>query len=185
MIHIVGYQLLSCSPLFSTPHSPLPSLFPSPPTLPLPLLPLPLLPLPLPPLSISVDYNLDDAESDDLLLDLLESVDDLLVDDHNLKERETNRHPTLFGLYPLPRREESLENRTPANPPTENEVLKLLIKISDLKYVNVSCWYGLLLLLLVTVAIGYCCYRLLVTVAIWLLLVIQMLILVLTNFFIL
>ena len=80
-----------------------------------------------------MDYNLDDAESDDLLLDLLQPVVEQVVDDHNEKVRATNRHPTLFGLYPLPKRDESLENRTPGHPPMEPEGLKLLIKISDLK----------------------------------------------------
>lgn len=83
----------------------------------------------------SVDYNLDDAESDNLLLELLQPTDDQGVDEANETERQANRHPTLFGLYPLPRREESLENRTPSFPPTETEVLKLLIKISDLKLI--------------------------------------------------
>lgn len=60
-------------------------------------------------------------------------MEDHVVDELNEKEREANRHPTIFGLYPLPKRDEALENRTPTVPPMENDVLKLLVKISDLR----------------------------------------------------
>jgi hypothetical protein len=86
-------------------------------------------------LQSNFEYNLESAESDNLLLDLLEQVDDAVIDDGNLKERLSNRHPALFGLYPLPGREEALENRTPTLPPSDHEGLKLLVKISDLRYV--------------------------------------------------
>lgn len=94
---------------------------------------------PLPPLShpppCSVDYNLDQAESDTLLLELLDIHDDMHieVDKENQKNRSENRHPSLFGLYPLPNREEAKENRLPAPPPSESQGLKLHVKVSELR----------------------------------------------------
>ena len=91
------------------------------------------LPLPLP---SSVDYNLDQAESDELLLELLEERDDMEVDRDNIRSRSENRHPSLFGLYPLPNREEAKENRLPAPPPAEAQGLKLHVKVSELRFVG-------------------------------------------------
>lgn len=85
-------------------------------------------------ISSNVDYNLDGAESDKLLLDLLLPVDYVEMDELNESERMANRHPSLFGLYPLLGSEEALENRTPSLPPMENESLRLLIKISELRF---------------------------------------------------
>lgn len=83
----------------------------------------------------SVDYNLDQAESDTLLLELLDIHDDMHieVDKENQKSRSENRHPSLFGLYPLPNREEAKENRLPAPPPAESQGLKLHVKVSELR----------------------------------------------------
>ena len=86
-----------------------------------------------PPDPRSVDYNLDQADSDTLLLELLEIHDDIEVDKENLKSRSTNRHPSLFGLYPLPSREEAKENRVPAPQPAEYQGLRLLVKVSELR----------------------------------------------------
>ena len=83
---------------------------------------------------LSVDYNLEAAESDKLLLDLLEVRDDAEVDQENSGQRSTNRHPSLFGLYPLPHRGDARENRTPAPPPSEHQGLQLLVKVSELRY---------------------------------------------------
>ena len=80
-----------------------------------------------------MDYNLDAAESDTLLEELLENRDDTVVDKENHKKRSANRHPSLFGLYPLPDREEARENRTPAPPPSEHQGLRLLVKVSELR----------------------------------------------------
>jgi hypothetical protein len=82
----------------------------------------------------NVDYNLDQAESDSLLLELLDEHDDMEVDKENLKSRSENRHPSLFGLYPLPNREEAKENRLPAPPPAECPGLKLHVKVSELRF---------------------------------------------------
>lgn len=95
----------------------------------------PLLSLPPPSAPYSVDYNLDQAESDPLLLELFNEHDDMEVDQENLKSRSENRHPSLFGLYPLPNREEAKENRLPAPPPAEAQGLKLHVKVSELRYV--------------------------------------------------
>ena len=91
-------------------------------------------PPPPPPPPSSVDYNLDQAESDELLLELLEEHDDMEVDQENLRSRSENRHPSLFGLYPLPNREDAKENRLPAPPPAEAQGLKLHVKVSELRY---------------------------------------------------
>ena len=82
-----------------------------------------------------MEYNLETADSDKLLLNLLEQADEVSIDEQNLKDRTANRHPALFGLYPLPGREDSLENRTPTVPPSEHEGVKLLVKISELRYI--------------------------------------------------
>ena len=87
----------------------------------------------LPICPFSVEDILESAESDKLLLSLLEPVKERVMDEENYKERAANRHPTLFGLYPLPGREEALENRTPGIPPSEHEGIKLLVKISELR----------------------------------------------------
>lgn len=84
-------------------------------------------------LSLSVEYNLESAESDTLLLNLLDQVEEAALDEQNHMERSSNRYPALFGLYPLPGREDALENRTPALPPSEHEGIKLLVKISELR----------------------------------------------------
>ena len=80
-----------------------------------------------------VDYNLDAAESDDLLLDYLEFREDSDVDAENQAKRSDKRHPSLFGLYPLPDRRDAKENRTPAPPPSEAQGLRLHVKVSELK----------------------------------------------------
>ena len=80
-----------------------------------------------------MEYNLDGAKSDKLLLDLLEIRNDEEVDQENQKMRTTGRHPSLFGLYPLPDKEEAKENRTPAPPPSEHQGLRLLVKVSELR----------------------------------------------------
>ena len=85
-----------------------------------------------------MDYSLDLADSDELLLDLLEERDDMEVDRENQQSRSDNRHPSLFGLYPLPNREEAKENRLPAPPPSEAQGLKLHVKVSELRCVCVS-----------------------------------------------
>ena len=56
------------------------------------------------------------------------------MDEENFQERQKNRFPSLFGLYPLPGREDALENRTPTTPPTEPQVIRMLVKISELKF---------------------------------------------------
>ena len=56
------------------------------------------------------------------------------MDEENFQERQKNRFPSLFGLYPLPGREDALENRTPTTPPTEHQSIKMLVKISELKF---------------------------------------------------
>ena len=83
-----------------------------------------------------VDYNLDAAESDDLLLELLDVRDDGDVDAENKAMRAEKRHPALFGLYPLPDRRDARENRTPALPPSEAQGLRLHVKVSELRYVR-------------------------------------------------
>lgn len=85
------------------------------------------------PLNRSVDYNLEAAESDKLLLDLLGQHDDIEIDRENQRLRSSNRHPSLYGLYPLPDKEEAKENRTPAQPPAEHQGLRLLVKVSELR----------------------------------------------------
>lgn len=78
---------------------------------------------------------MDQAESDMLLLELLETHDDMCieVDKERLKNLSENRHPSLFGLYPLPNREDAKENRLPAPHPAESQGLKLLVKVTELK----------------------------------------------------
>ena len=85
-----------------------------------------------------VDYNLEAAESDELLLDYLESHEDSDVDAENTATRANKRYPSLFGLYPLPDRRDSKENRTPAPPPSEAQGLRLHVKVSELKLVHQS-----------------------------------------------
>ena len=80
-----------------------------------------------------MDYNLEAAESDDLLVELLEATDDADVDLVNMSARTKNRHPSLYGLYPLPDRRDARENRTPAPPPSEAQGLRLHIKVSELR----------------------------------------------------
>ena len=80
-----------------------------------------------------MDYNLEAAESDSLLLDYLEYRDDSDVDAENKSKRASNRHPSLFGLYPLPDRRDAKENRTPSLPPAEAQGLRLHVKVSELK----------------------------------------------------
>ena len=80
-----------------------------------------------------MDYNLEAAESDRLLLELLEMRDDGEVDRENQTRRTSHRHDSLFGLYPLPDREEAKENRTPSLPPSEHQGLRLLVKVSELR----------------------------------------------------
>lgn len=80
-----------------------------------------------------VDYNLDAAESDTLLLDYLEPREDGVVDAENETMRAEKRHPSLFGLFPLPDRRDAKENRTPAPPPSEAQGLRLHVKVSELK----------------------------------------------------
>ena len=60
-------------------------------------------------------------------------MDDGEVDEANGVARAKNRHPSLFGLYPLPDRRDARENRTPAPPPSEAQGLRLHIKLSELK----------------------------------------------------
>ncbi len=78
---------------------------------------------------------MDAAESDKLLLELLEIHDDADVDVDNKAMRSEKRHPALFGLYPLPDLRDARENRTPAPPPSEAQALRLHVKVSELKYV--------------------------------------------------
>lgn len=80
-----------------------------------------------------VDYNLDAAESDDLILEYLQFREDSDVDAENESKRGDKRHPSLFGLYPLPDRRDAKENRTPAPPPSEAQGLRLHVKVSELK----------------------------------------------------
>lgn len=80
-----------------------------------------------------VDYNLEATESDSLLLELLEQCDDAEVDHANMSARTKNRHPSLYGLYPLPDRRDARENRTPAPPPSEAQGLRLHVKVSELR----------------------------------------------------
>ena len=58
------------------------------------------------------------------------------VDRENVRSRSENRHPSLFGLYPLPNREHAKENRIPAPPPAEAQGLKLHVKVSELRFVR-------------------------------------------------
>ncbi len=90
-------------------------------------------PHPYPPSHCRVDYNLEAAESDKLLLSLLEVRDDNDMDEENTGFRKSNRHSSLFGLYPLPDRRNAPENRTPSLPPSEHQGLRLLIKVSELR----------------------------------------------------
>ena len=83
----------------------------------------------------SIDYNLEAAESNNLLLELLESRDEVLVDQENMKTRANCRHHSLFGLYPLLDRGEAKETRSPISPPTEHRGLRLLVKVSELRYI--------------------------------------------------
>ena len=67
-------------------------------------------------------------------MDLLGPVEEELMDQENREDRQSHRFPSLFGLYPLPGREEALENRTPSQPPAEHQAIKMLVKISELKF---------------------------------------------------
>ena len=82
----------------------------------------------------SIDYNLEAAESNNLLVDLLESHDDAEVDQANSAKRSNGRHHSLFGLYPLLDRGEAKETRSPVSPPAEHKGLRLLVKVSELRY---------------------------------------------------
>ena len=83
----------------------------------------------------SIDYNLEAAESDHLMLNLLELREDSAVDQENAEQRANSRHPSLFGLYPLLDRGEAKETRNPAPPPSEHKGLRLHVKVSELKYI--------------------------------------------------
>lgn len=83
----------------------------------------------------SIDYNLEAAESDKLMLNLLELREDSAVDQENAEQRSSGRHPSLFGLYPLLDRGEAKETRSPAPPPSEHKGLRLHVKVSELKCV--------------------------------------------------
>ena len=84
----------------------------------------------------SIDYNLEAAESDSLMLNLLELREDSAVDHENAEQRSSGRHPSLFGLYPLLDRGEAKETRSPAPPPSEHKGLRLHVKVSELKCVQ-------------------------------------------------
>lgn len=77
---------------------------------------------------------MDAAESDNLMLNLLELREDSAVDQENKEGRASGRHPSLFGLYPLVDRGEAKETRTPAPPPSEHKGLRLHVKVSELRY---------------------------------------------------
>lgn len=90
----------------------------------------------------SIDYNLEQAESDRLMPNLLELRDDSSVDQENKEQRSINRHPSLFGLYPLLDRGEAKETRSPAPPPSEHKGLRLHVKVSELRWLLCSyCLY--------------------------------------------
>lgn len=85
----------------------------------------------------SIDYNLEQAESDRLMPNLLKLRDDSAVDNENKEQRSNNRHPSLFGLYPLLDRGEAKETRSPAPPPSEHKGLRLHVKVSELRWCSV------------------------------------------------
>ncbi|KAL5487361.1 hypothetical protein EMCRGX_G019952 [Ephydatia muelleri] len=84
--------------------------------------------------SSNVDYNLVEAESDKLLSDLLQVKDEAELDRENQAGRAMDRYPSLFGLYPLPDRRDLKENRAAAAPPSEHQGVRLLVKVSELKF---------------------------------------------------
>lgn len=83
----------------------------------------------------SIDYNLEAAESNKLMLDLLEHREEPEVDHENTEKRSSGRHHSLFGLYPLLDRGEAKETRSPVAPPSEHKGLRLLVKVSELRYI--------------------------------------------------
>ena len=74
-----------------------------------------------------------EADPDKLLVDLLQSKDEAELDRENQAGRSMDRHPSLFGLYPLPDRRDLKENRAAAAPPSEHQGVRLLVKVSELK----------------------------------------------------
>ena len=81
----------------------------------------------------SIDYNLEAAESNHLMLNLLDVGEDSAVDQDNSEKRATGRHHSLFGLYPLLDRGEAKETRNPVPPPSEHKGLRLHVKVSELR----------------------------------------------------
>lgn len=73
------------------------------------------------------------TESDPLLMEYLEPREDSAVDAENQRMRADKRHPSLFGLYPLPAKGDAIENRSHALPPSEPQSLRLHIKVSELR----------------------------------------------------
>lgn len=73
------------------------------------------------------------AESNNLMLDLLDVHEDAAVDRENSEKRANGRHHSLFGLYPLLDRGEAKETRNPVPPPSEHKGLKLHVKVSELR----------------------------------------------------
>ena len=84
-------------------------------------------------IAYSIDYNLEAAESNNLMLDLLDVHEDAAVDRENSEKRANGRHHSLFGLYPLLDRGEAKETRNPVPPPSEHKGLKLHVKVSELR----------------------------------------------------
>ena len=81
----------------------------------------------------SIDYNLEAAESNNMMLDLLDVHEEAAVDRENSEKRANGRHHSLFGLYPLLDRGEAKETRNPVPPPSEHRGLKLHVKVSELR----------------------------------------------------
>ena len=61
-------------------------------------------------------------------------VDDRIMDEKNRLERQAHRFNSLFSLFQLPDREDLVETRQPAPIPDEPEGLKILVKVSELKF---------------------------------------------------
>ena len=77
------------------------------------------------------------AESNNLMLDLLDAHEDVDVDRENSEKRASGRHHSLFGLYPLLERGEAKETRNTVPPPSEHRGLRLHVKVSELRYCKV------------------------------------------------
>ena len=78
------------------------------------------------------------AESNNLMLDLLDIHEEVDIDRENSEKRANGRHHSLFGLYPLLERGEAKETRNTVPPPSEHRGLRLHVKVSELRYCKVA-----------------------------------------------